>query len=270
MATIIDEGEIRCNRMLQILSATKELLTREQLIVECASSPEGGMSQEEVMNTLFQLKTKKFIYTNDFHTPQTYGLTASGKAAVPPKYVKDLAQYKPDDGGMKHIHGMNGKVDFSKPLKGAKKLLYEACSRPMNMRQLCIAANMQENHAWVYVDELVKMEVFAKSKTTADGVIFSRARIMRTEEDLKEPAKPVLTPADKSDPIFNKITDNVSPIVSNFSKSNPTLKEAIEELMSHYSASDIVFECFVQIDTEMKELTQFRDSILNTTKASKK
>lgn len=244
------------NKILQALA--ERPLNRPEIVVQT------GYSHEEVAGALFRMRNKHYFRLQDLQQNSNYVLTETGRRAVPPKYIRDLAKFfPPKDQGHKHIVGVAGKFDYAAPLRGGMALIYDALTRPMTYGEISEAANMDNKAVSPYLQKLVKLEI-VKEVDTKEGKRFARARDMRTLE-IAEPPKPVLTPADPKHPIIEKIVSANQPnyAISSFSKANIPLDEAIDELLARFSPMEIMICCLARFEIEHKRLTDFEREILS-------
>ena len=265
-------------RILQALGQHRSA-TMAELVIHT------GHSAVEIAGRMFHLKQMNFVKTQpvmngrsgDSHT--VYSLTEDGKAAVPPEYIRDLNQYTPKaETGYKHVHGIAGKIDYSKPLRGLPAILYDALTRPgMDAHEISLAANIELQPTWNGLTKLVKLGIVTYAEQpNGQGKtrrVYSRAMEMTTEkergEKIKEPPKPVLTPSIPGDALIGAIVQKSQvPIVSNFATLNPSLEEAIDELAQRHSLPDIMLALLARLDGEWKSLTEFRDRILKHAKGT--
>lgn len=239
------------NRILQLLR--QKPLTRPQISLET------GFGETDVANALFHMRTREGHIWQDEVT-STFHLTKSGAAAAPPAHVLDLAKFVPSKGA-RHVVGVAGHFDFSKPLRGAKAVLYDALTKPLLPRQWYEAANMQANHAAVYVKDLLRLGVVRKSETVVGA--YERAIQMRTDYKAEEPPKPKLTPAEPNDPLVKKICDANPPalVVSNFSKVDLSLEDAITEMKERFSPMEIMLATLAQLDEEYRSLKSLAETL---------
>jgi hypothetical protein len=237
------------NKILQLLSEKPH--TRPELIVASGSSP------EKVVAALFHLRKARFLWIDE--NTSKYHLTPEGKSAAPPKFVRNLELYRPEP-GTKHIVGMKGKFDYAQPLRGGLAFLYDALLRPMRMGDWAIAANMEIKPASFYIAKLMKLGIVVKNEATGE---YSRAMDMKIEEP--EPPKPVLTPAEPGDPIIEQVKKANPPqyMISNFSKANISLDEAMEELLNRFSPMEIMICALARFEDEFKKLNNLKNSLMS-------
>jgi hypothetical protein len=256
------ERDLSLEIMYRIDESKDEGRSRMQLIDDLQSS------DKEIVAMLFKLRQKKYIFINEFKNPPVYLLTRAGKEALPPKYVKDPALHQPER-GVKHVIGIGGKVDLSKPLKGPKLAIYKALERPLTSFQIFKATNLNQEHGYAFLQEMEKMGIIDKRKIPnpsggKDINEYFRAMEMKTEKDLKEPPAPKLIAALPGDPILEAIADGaepIAPVISNFSKLNPSVDEAIDELAQHHSMMDIIMSCLARLDSQLINLNAFKESV---------
>lgn len=240
-ATRLQTQRENTNKLLRALENI-ERANRDTLIVE------SGLSPPECAAAIHQLKKLGYVTTEG----ESFKLTPTGRKAVPPNYVLDLARYDPAsrENGYRHIHGIPGKFDYSKPLRGGLALLYDALVRPMSAADWSVAANMQLGSAWSYINKLealgiVEAQEETNPKTGRKHKIYRRARLMKTNEtEETEQATPAPKTTAESPPV----------VISHFSKPEATLDEAINELMKRYSPFEIMLAALARLELEYKSM----------------
>lgn len=226
-----------------------------------------GYTHEQVASSLFRLRSLRYFRATEAANSSIYILTTEGRAAAPPKFIRDLSKFFPDkERGNKHIVGVSGKFDYSQPLRGGFALIYEALVRPMTQGELADAANMEQKAISAYLKKLLKLEIIEEStdKKNGRGKIYSRKRPMTIKES--EPPKPILTPAAPDDPIIEQIMEKNSSNyrISSFSKPNPNLDEAIDELLTRFAPFEVMLCCMARLENSYLELEAFRNDIMRS------
>lgn len=224
-------------------------------------------SHEQVASSLFRLRSMRYFSVSDAVNSSRYVLTKEGRAAAPPKYVRDLSKFfESKDKGAKHIVGLSGKFDYSQPLRGGFAMIYEALIRPMTQAELADAANMEQKAISVYLKKLIKLEIIEETDSgkAGRGKVYARKRPMTVQE--AEPPKPLLTPAAPGDPVIDKIVSDNAPTyqISNFSKPNPTLDDAMDELLGKFAPFEVMLCCMARLETSYLGLEKFRNDIMQS------
>lgn len=265
-----------CNKVLQ--SLTQGDMTRYDVALKT------HISQEQASSAMFHLKQEGFLKVYEKLNPSTratenwYGLTDIGRRAAPPKFVKDLAKYDSTKNGYKHVHGVAGKFDYCKPLRGGLASLYDALVKPMSLNEWSEAANMEVKPASVYATKLVDLGIVICEEEPSQGAkrtrrVYRRDMEMLTaavEEQIHakeklgtlfEQTKPLLVPAIPNAALIEKIAEKNSPVISNFSKPNPTIDEALAELNRRFTMFEIMLAALARLEPEYKRLVDFQKQV---------
>jgi hypothetical protein len=255
----------RVNRTLQAIVEFKTC-TRDELTLYLKD-----FTMEEVAAAVFELRKTGYVVIDGGEGKQTYRPTELGKRVCPPAYISNLSEYElaPKDRGYRHVHGVVGKIDFSKPLKGGALRLYESLSRPMTARQWFDAANMKPEQAWTYVRRLRDFGIIKEEKITLteDGKEVSQyTRIKSMPAPQAAPAPTTIEDLFRSTAPTSPPSP-ITPAVSNFSKPNMVLDDCIAELQERFSLSDIMMATLVRMTDELNQASdavKFRNQLLKT------
>lgn len=225
-----------------------------------------GVGAPEIARAIYKGKKNGWIAVRSDNGSEqsTYRLTHTGQQVVPPQYIKDLSVYEPPkNAGLKHVHGIVGKNDYSKPLRGGVAILYDALTKPMSIDQWSIAANLQPKAMYLYIEKLEKLKIVSyieqqQPNTKRTVKVYSRARDMLTENTLPEPEPP---PDKTNGGKATTTTPPAIPYVSHFSKPAMSLDEAVAELGQRYSAFDICLAALALLEDRHKQLIELSEHV---------
>ncbi len=259
-----------------------------------------GLAAEEVSKLIFYLKKDHLVDTQQVMDGRTghqlirHVLTTQGKRLaphlprydLPPKSPREKFKAKnPVMNGLKHLNGINGKVNLSKPLSGARGKIYATLTRAMKVREISDASNLEIPTVQFTLRELERMGavtwVYAKREQQygrPEKIWTRNTQItLTTEFDSPPPAEPItlaqrLANLSNLSEKFNTTEEHdddmavVGPV-----ESAPPVTETPPPLMPSTDKISEVFNqilsCVAVLEQEINRLKQFESVILNASQS---
>lgn len=247
-----------------------------------------GLDRIEVARLIHSLKTPGYVVSQEVfdqrngETKVKHQLTPAGKK-VSPDPTRFLAKHKPF-AGLRHVNGVAGKFDPSKPLKGIRGRLYAACTREMTAHELSAAANVDLNATFTQLSLMTKIGIMGVVDRTAPGAgnrrrsLYFRQMNCSVDPNILDPddAPPELPPANhqpaQTQPEAPSETPKATSVITDteakaeIPKPTRDIRAVIDELLATYSWSEILLEITIRVQERIDELQKFQDSILNKAK----
>lgn len=251
-----------------------------------------GLDRIEVARLIHSLKTPGYVVSQEVfderngETKVKHQLTPVGKK-VSPDPTRFLAKHKPF-AGLRHVNGVAGKFDPSKPLKGIRGRLYAACTREMTAHDLSAAANVDLNTTFTQLSLMTKIGIMGVVDRTVPGTgnrrrsLYFRQmncsvdpNILDPEDAQPEPPAnrppaqtlPVATASEPTKAVTSTDTEaKRMQALAEMPKPTRDIGAIVDELLTTYSWSEIMLEITIRVQERIDELQKFQDSILNKAK----
>lgn len=251
-----------------------------------------GLDRIEVARLIHSLKTPGYVVSQEVfdqrngETKVKHQLTPVGKK-VSPDPTRYLAKHKPF-AGLKHVNGVAGKFDPTKPLKGVRGRLYVACTREMTAHELSAAANVDLNAAFSQLSTMTRIGIMGVVDRTAPGSggrrrsLYFRQMNCSVDPDILDPEDAQPEPATASQAptqtqsiaSANEVVTATTAAVSvdtdlkQLETPKPTrnVSAIVDELLTTHSWSEVMLEITIRVQERIDELQRFQDSILNRAK----
>lgn len=217
-----------------------------------------GLSGPEIAKTIHGLKGYGYVVTQDVDSGNMSGkrtkhfITPAGRNLW---YQISPRKFDKKNNGYKHVHGVVGKIDYSKPLTGMNAKVYEVLVRPkMTADEITNACNLADPQpVWNTLTRLLELDIveYVEERSKATGRMcrhYTRKRDMRIqgeEEPVSPPPKPRLTACDPGNPIIQSVLQQVTPPPA--TEAPKTVEAAIDELLQQYPMDEVVIALNVKL-----------------------
>lgn len=239
----------------------------------------GGVDIAKALHYLKHTLTPSFVETTDIHDKVNgnrivrHFLTSEGKRNMPPPLVptwnspevdprvkKEESVSKPFS-SLKHIRGMSGKVRVTNDgkilLKGAKGSVLEVIRNEpgINMHRLVEVLDIPHQTIWAACNELVMRNLVILTKVGNQNTY--------REIDAESPKlqKQPIAPISINDLFVGKeeiaIEADLVAISQEHPKKDNSLENEIHDLLTRYSASDILLTVVSELDAKLRLMDEF-------------